>query len=220
MKKASLRRSFFYILLIVLLGLFAYSNTFRASFQFDDIPIIVNGHIIKDLKLFVEPTKAKDFKGQFEYETFKNRYIGYLTFALNYRLHGLDVAGYHIVNFTIHIINAVLVYWFVILTFKIPFLSYQPSAISYQDNTEDKKIRRWEDKNFSTSQPLNFSTSIALFSALIFVSHPVHTQSVTYIWQRVASLATLFYLLSVVMYIKFRIHDTRERKAYIVHHES
>ncbi|MBI4691015.1 MAG: tetratricopeptide repeat protein [Nitrospirae bacterium] len=56
-----------------------------------------------------------------------------------------------------------------------------------------------------------FDTSfIALFSALIFVSHPIQTETVTYIVQRFASLATFFYLLSLVMYIKFRIHDTKK----------
>ncbi|MBI4691433.1 MAG: tetratricopeptide repeat protein [Nitrospirae bacterium] len=60
---------------------------------------------------------------------------------------------------------------------------------------------------------------VALFSALIFVSHPVQTQAVTYIWQRVASLATFFYLLSLVMYIKFRIHDTKKMHdaGYTIH---
>ncbi|MEK6582508.1 MAG: tetratricopeptide repeat protein, partial [Nitrospirota bacterium] len=44
----------------------------------------------------------------------------------------------------------------------------------------------------------------ALFSALLFVAHPIQTQAVTYIVQRFTSLATFFYLLSLVMYIKFR----------------
>ena len=46
---------------------------------------------------------------------------------------------------------------------------------------------------------------IALFSALLFVSHPVQTQAIVYITQRFASLATLFYLLSVFLYVKARL---------------
>src|SRR3990172_4041646 len=46
---------------------------------------------------------------------------------------------------------------------------------------------------------------IALFSALLFVSHPIQTMAVTYIYQRFASLATMFYILSVVLYIKGRL---------------
>jgi protein O-mannosyl-transferase len=47
--------------------------------------------------------------------------------------------------------------------------------------------------------------AIALFAALMFVSHPLATQSVTYIVQRLASLATLFYLLSLALYVKGRL---------------
>jgi len=39
---------------------------------------------------------------------------------------------------------------------------------------------------------------IALAVALLFVSHPVQTEAVTYIFQRLASLVTMFYLLSLV----------------------
>jgi tetratricopeptide (TPR) repeat protein len=49
------------------------------------------------------------------------------------------------------------------------------------------------------------ATFIAVFSALIFISHPIQTQAVTYIVQRGASMATLFYLLSLNMYIASRL---------------
>ena len=46
---------------------------------------------------------------------------------------------------------------------------------------------------------------IALWCGLLFVSHPVQTQAVTYIVQRMASLATLFYLSSLCFYLKARL---------------
>jgi tetratricopeptide (TPR) repeat protein len=48
---------------------------------------------------------------------------------------------------------------------------------------------------------------MALFAALLFVSHPLATQSVTYIVQRLSSLATLFYLLSLALYVKGRLWE-------------
>ena len=45
---------------------------------------------------------------------------------------------------------------------------------------------------------------MAFFVALLFVSHPIQTGTVTYIYQRFASLATFFYLFSIVLYIKGR----------------
>ncbi|TAL22841.1 MAG: tetratricopeptide repeat protein [Nitrospirae bacterium] len=163
---------FFHILLIALLGLAAYSNTFNSSFHFDDEPNIIDNPAIKNLTELLETQVV----------SLNNRFIGYLTFYLNYRLNGLDVTGYHIFNMAIHIINAGLVYLLVLLTFNALCLSDKTTLI-------DNAGRR---------------NSIALFSALFFVSHPVQTQAVTYIVQRFTSLATMFYLLSLVMYIRFR----------------
>ncbi|HSA78468.1 MAG TPA: tetratricopeptide repeat protein, partial [Nitrospirota bacterium] len=85
----------------------------------------------------------------------------------------------HLVNFLIHILNGILLYRLVALSFRTPALS---------------------DVSLKSS-----SRAIALFAALFFVAHPVQTQAVTYIVQRLASLATLFYLLSFVAYIEWRL---------------
>ncbi len=168
-----------HILLIILLSLIAYSNTFESSFHFDDEHYIVRNPAIKDLRNFVQPSSSRDFSVEFKHKTLKRRYIGYLTFALNYRLHGLNVAGYHLVNLFVHICASILLYFFIILTFKTPAL-------------RNSSIRGYE-------------RHIALFTALLFACHPLQTQAVTYIWQRVTSLCTMFYLLSLVAYIKWRL---------------
>ena len=121
-------------------------------------------------------------------------YVGFLTFALNYKMHGLDVAGYHIFNLVIHLLNALLVYWLIILTFRTPYAS----AYLQKDVLKTSDPYRW----------------IPLFTALLFVSHPVQTQAVTYIVQRFASLSTLFYLVSLVMYIKARGSDSSKKARY------
>ena len=46
---------------------------------------------------------------------------------------------------------------------------------------------------------------MAIFSALIFLVHPVQTQGVTYIVQRMASQSALLYLVSVYFFGKARI---------------
>jgi hypothetical protein len=166
------------IFLIAVMAILAYSNTFNVPFYFDDKPVIVDNPIVKDLHYFVDLSDARKFDKFFEYETFKKRYIGYLTFALNYKLHGLDVTGYHIVNLLIHILNAVFVYFLVVLTFNTPIL--KRSSI---------RGHAWK---------------ISAVAALLFVSHPIQTQAVTYVWQRVTSLTVTFYLFSLLMYVKAR----------------
>ncbi|GBE05734.1 MAG TPA: tetratricopeptide repeat protein [Nitrospirae bacterium] len=178
-----LHRPFLHILLIILLSLIAYSNTFHSPFQFDDVRVIVENPIIKDIQFFVEPSKAKAFPGAFGYDALNTRFIGYLTFALNYKIGGLDVTGYHIVNLLIHISVAVLIYFFILLSFRTPVLSESP-------------LRAYQ-------------VQIAVFTALLFACHPVQTQAVTYIWQRVTSLAALLYMLSLTAYIKYRLINGR-----------
>jgi tetratricopeptide (TPR) repeat protein len=193
-------------------------NTFTAPFAFDDGYSIVDNPIVKDLGNFTSSLSGYHYNPR--------RYIGYLTFALNYRFGGLEVTGYHEVNLLIHILNAILVYFFVVLTFRTPFFSCQLSAISYQQSPGRSK-KSVVSSDDSTTRQLDFSPSrftfhdsrvvgdsrftihhsqfIALFSALLFVVHPVQTQAVTYIVQRFTSLVTMFYLLAVVMYIKGRL---------------
>jgi len=107
------------------------------------------------------------------------RFFILLTFALNYHLHKLDLLGYHIFNLIIHLGAAILVWWLVRLIFSTPLM---------------KGDRLLEN-----------SPWIALFTALIFLSHPLQTESVTYIWQRCTSLGGFFYLFSVCLYIKSRL---------------
>jgi hypothetical protein len=181
-------RPFIPLILIALLGLLAYSNTFEVPFQFDDQFNIVENPLIKDLSNFVEPSQAA---GHRQYRNFIGRFFGSLTLALNYRFNGIDVAGYHVVNLAVHIANALLVYWMVLLTFRTTFMK--------------------ESAQTGNSQ------HIALFSALLFVSHPLQTQAVTYIVQRFASLAALFYLLAIVFYARCRIAGVLNIKAVILY---
>lgn len=100
------------------------------------------------------------------------RGVTMVTFALNYAFGGLDVAGYHAVNTAIHIINAALAY--LLLTATLGKAGF--------DGARARKI--------------------AAFAALFFALHPIQTQSVTYIIQRMESLSALFYLASLLVFVK------------------
>ncbi|TAK09642.1 MAG: tetratricopeptide repeat protein [Candidatus Manganitrophaceae bacterium] len=163
-------------LLLAVLATLIYSNTFSVPFIFDDVPNIVENPRIKDLRNFL------DLSG--------SRYIGYLSFALNYHFGNLSLFGYHLINLIIHIANGFLVYLLVRLLFQTP-------SISRGDWGETDRAS-W----------------IALATALLFVVHPIQTQAVTYIVQRLASLATLFYLLSVVFYLKGRLPSADVRNKF------
>ncbi len=171
MNTSIFQTTFVHILIITAVGFLVYSNTFNVPFIFDDMSNIVKNTAVKDFRYVID--------------TSTTRFIGFLTFAMNYKLHGLGVTGYHIFNLIVHIFNALLIYALLTLTFKTPYFSGH------------------SQKDVSTT---HYSRNlIALFTALFFVSHPVQTQAVTYIVQRFASLATMFYLLSLVSYSKARL---------------
>ena len=115
------------------------------------------------------------------------RVFSYFTFALNYYFGGFNVFGYHLVNFLIHIASGIFLYAFLLLTFNLPSLKEKYGSISYK---------------------------VALFTSLIFIAHPIQTQSVTYIVQRMASMAGMFYLLCLVLYIKGRLSTGWPRVFY------
>ncbi len=178
--------------IIALLCLICYSNTFHAPFVFDDEFNIIDNSIVRHIGNFLFSSTG--------YEHFSRRFIGYLTFSLNYSLGGSNVTGYHIVNLAIHIANSMLVYLFVLFTFRTPAMSPQSSVLSPMPSVLSPQ-----------SLVLSDSGLIAFFSAVLFAVHPIQTQAVTYIVQRLASLASFFYLLSLVTYIKSRTEGNKTR---------
>jgi tetratricopeptide (TPR) repeat protein len=127
------------------------------------------------IKIFSWERLEQSFKITYE-ETI--RVFSYFTFALNYYFGEFNVFGYHLVNLIVHIASGIFLYWFLILTFNLLSLKERYGPISYK---------------------------VALFTSLIFIVHPIQTQSVTYIVQRMSSMAGMFYLLSLVLYIKGRL---------------
>jgi tetratricopeptide (TPR) repeat protein len=165
-----------HVFLIVLLGVVCYCNSFSVPFIFDDYDAIVDNQEafgsrnLWNLLLHGGPRRIADF-----------------SFAVNYKIHGLQVTGYHITNLVIHLSTSVILYFLCIALLEALDLS---------------STRKPE-----TSVPASSAGYfIPLAASLLFVSHPLQTQAVTYIVQRYTSLASLFYLLAVLAYVKGRIN--------------
>ena len=164
-----------HLLLILLLGVLAYSNSFGVPFVLDDFESITRNESIRDLGNFLPGGSGYDFHPR--------RWVGYFSFALNHHFGGLNVFGYHLVNLFIHLATALLVYALTRLSFRTPVLA--------------------------ASRLAPRAGSLALLAALLFVVHPVQTQAVTYVVQRLTSLCTLFYLLALVLYLAARLHSEK-----------
>lgn len=159
----------FFLFLIIATGIICYASSLDASFHFDDFQSIVRNRAIRDILDFGAIWQGRS-----------TRFVAYLTFALNYRIHGLNVLGYHLFNLLVHLSASLTLYWFVKILFLTPELKRNPLAPE--------------------------ARNVALAVSLVFVSHPIETQAVTYIVQRIASLAALFYLLSVTLFVKTRVY--------------
>ncbi|MDE2232286.1 MAG: tetratricopeptide repeat protein [Candidatus Omnitrophica bacterium] len=112
------------------------------------------------------------------WQFYPTRFFVFLSLAANYHFNGLHVFGYHVFNLSVHLICAGLVWWLVLLTLATPAMKDDPIS--------------------------RHARLVAMFCALVFVTHPLQTEAVTYIWQRATSMAALFYLVSLCFYVKSR----------------
>jgi tetratricopeptide (TPR) repeat protein len=96
------------------------------------------------------------------------RPLAMATIVVNHRLGGLKPFGYHLFNVAAHLAAALALYGFVRRTLLLP---------------------RWVGRFDATAVP------IALAAALVWMLHPLQTQSVTYIIQRCESMMGLFFIL-------------------------
>ena len=173
------------LILLFILILPIYSNTFHAAWHLDDQPNIVTnkGLHIDNLMpatlwktLFAHPgSKEKLY-----------RPLACLTFAINWYFGKHNTIGYHAVNIIIHILNAFFLYLTILYLFKTPRLKSR-----YQS----------EDAYF-----------ISLLGAALWALNPIQTQAITYIVQRMASMAAMFYILGIYFYLKGRLSNIQRHQ--------
>lgn len=169
-----------HIALLMLLALFSYGHTLNSEFHLDDIIYIIENPLVTSHQAIFSPDALLDDPSLPEplIRTRKSRWLGYLSFNINHRAGGLDVRGYHLVNIFIHIINGLLLYALLRLSFAA--LRYRSAAAPW----------------------------LALLGAALFVTHPIQTQGVTYISQRFTSMAAMLCLASAVSYIRWRLKQS------------
>jgi tetratricopeptide (TPR) repeat protein len=103
------------------------------------------------------------------------RPVAHLTLAVNYALSGNGVWSYHALNLLVHMLSGLVLFGVVRRTLQRPVLQARFGRDAW-----------W----------------LALAVALLWTLHPLQTEAVTYIIQRVESLAGLFYLLTLYGFIR------------------
>lgn len=171
--------------LILLACISAYSNSFNASWHLDDGPnILDNSNIhIKEISLS-ELARASAFSqnDSSSQNAIRFRPIATISFAMNWYVGADRVVGYHVANVGIHILCSLILFFLLQSLFRTPNLS---------------GCCEGDEQN------------IALLAAVLWAIHPIQTQAVTYIVQRMTLLTTLFYLSGLLCFIHGRIRAER-----------
>jgi protein O-mannosyl-transferase len=101
--------------------------------------------------------------------------VTWLTLGLNYVLGGMNPWGYHLVNILIHAVNAVLFF----------YLARRLLAAAAGDEL-----------------PASAHLWAATFASLVFAVHPLRVESVAWITERRDVVSGMFFLLSVLLYLR------------------
>lgn len=178
--------------LVILAGLWAYSTSSTGVLVLDDVRAIAQNRTTRTLWPLSAPLSPPAAS------TVSGRPVANLSFAVNYALAPADardvfqpgrggeppdrsaqfvrnVRGYHLFNLLIHLAAAVTLMAVVRRTLVSPILA--------------PRFGR-------------HAAPLAATVALVWVTHPLQTAAVTYLVQRVESLASLFYLLTLYCAIR------------------
>ena len=164
------------ILVILLVSFAVYVNSFSGNFVYDDNKQIVENPWIRDVNNI--PTIFSKSVWSFRPRLSTSNYyrpLMHVVYMLNYHIFGLKPWGYHLVNVLFHCGVVVLV-----------FLIIQ----------ELMKGQRATKSLVYLSPPL--------MAAMLFASHPIHTEAVTWIAGLPDVAFALFYLLSFYCFMLFR----------------
>lgn len=147
-----------------------YGRALDAPFVFDDRPAIVEN---PSLRRLWPPIGDADLRGPLNPPPFAptaRRPVPNLSLALDYRLYGLDPAGYRGTNLALHALVATIVALLVRDTLRLPYFGGAWTAVA---------------------------TPLGVAAALVWLAHPLVSETVVYVTQRTELLAALFYVLTL-----------------------
>jgi len=124
--------------------------------------------LLDDDRWIVEDPAVRDLGSLAAHRAFGDRPLVVFSLGVNYALGGLDVTGYHAFNLAVHVVAGLLLFGIV------------------------RRVVCRVNRRSSRSLP---ATGLAFAIALIWLIHPLQTQSVTYVIQRCESLMGMFLFL-------------------------
>lgn len=172
------------LLFFLLALLLVYAPSFSGVWIYDDEPNILSNANIHLEKISNASLKKAFFLQSQDPDAAERvkRPLAYLSFALNWYFGKDRVFGYHVVNFMIHFIATAFLYLFIKNSMMLPVFG-----------------NRYHD----------LAHPAAFLSAILWAVHPIQVTAVTYIVQRMASMAGMFTIMSMYGYLKARTARNR-----------
>lgn len=132
--------------IIILLGIIVYANTFPNEFLWDDEHFIIKNRYIKDIRYLPNIFKEDMGAGAYLRNNFY-RPLQLIMYMIVFKFFKLNPVGYHLLNLVLHIFNALLLYMVITKLFntKIAFLTttlfivhpIHTEAVTYMSGTAD-----------------------------------------------------------------------------------
>jgi len=177
-------------LIIAVIAFAVYANSLGNGFIYDDHSQILQNHLIRDIKNVPEIFRrsAWTFEGAPPTSNYYRPMLNLFYMAIYYTF-GLKAWGYHLLNILFHTGNSVLVF---LLASGLP-------------GTSEHKVKaKVQEKPYPLSAPLLTSTFLSppFVAGLLFATHPVHTEAVTWIGGLPDVSFAFFYLFSFYLYLR------------------
>jgi tetratricopeptide (TPR) repeat protein len=173
---------------VLMLSFWAYQPALDAPFYFDDFQNIVDSPAIRWVDISLENAKLV-----LDSSLLRSRPVANMSFALDHLRGGMEPRGFHLTNIVIHLLVGGILLW----------LSWLYARVTAGGHGSKEKQAA--------------SALLVMLPVALFMLHPLNTQAVTYVVQRMASLAALFTLLAFASYIVARYKLTaRPRLWYAI----
>jgi Tfp pilus assembly protein PilF len=202
------------LLLMAICTFFIYSSSIKGPFVFDDVVNIQDNPQIRLTELTLNGIVNAGFESPCS-----NRPAANISFALNYYFNRYDTEGYHFINILMHILTGIILFYLIKVTLEL--LSAQNLKFRFETNilSDHSNAATCNSTNLIIStSPDSFNPAsnellfISFFTAFIWLVHPVQTQTVSYIVQRMNGMAAMFYILSLLSYVKARLSNSKGKK--------
>lgn len=166
-----------------------YGHSLRYDFvRWDDGLLVYENPAVRA----ITPTTIKHVFTTYDPELYIP--LTFLTYQLEFQIAGAKPWLYHLDNIILHTLNALCVAWLAFL-----LLRRRGTDEGVEGSSEKPSLRSSRSSD----------GWIALFLGVLFAVHPLHTEAVEWVSARKDLLSTLFFLLSIISYIRWREYGWR-----------